>query len=111
MFKLIGGIIGLINGGFWGALIGVFVGHIIDSFSRIKVTATHQRTTSHDFTHTLLILTAEVMKADDKLLKSELYYIKNFFVQRQCVFDKSFEFFRSHKFMDMFDRRFFVFAG
>lgn len=81
MFKLIGGIIGLINGGFWGALIGVFVGHIIDSFSRIKVTATHQRTTSHDFTHTLLILTAEVMKADDKLLKSELYYIKNFFVQ------------------------------
>lgn len=45
-----------------------------------KVYAQHQYT--HDaFLHELLIFTAAVMKSDGRLMKSELYYVRNFLIQ------------------------------
>ena len=60
-----------------GGLLGFAVGAIIDS-SEIKV----QRggTTRGDFTISLIVLAAAVMKADGKVLRTELDYVKQFLV-------------------------------
>ena len=60
-----------------GGLLGFAVGAIIDG-SEIKV----QRggTTRGDFTISLIVLAAAVMKADGKVLRSELDYVKQFLV-------------------------------
>lgn len=81
MFRLISGIIGFLLNGFWGAIIGVFIGGLIDKRLNYKITAKYQKTAPNDFTHILLVLTAAVMKADNRLLQSELNYVKNFLVQ------------------------------
>lgn len=41
-----------------------------------------QRSREQDFSHVLLVLTASIMKADGRLMRSELDYIREFFARR-----------------------------
>ena len=84
--KWIGGGLGFAIGGPLGGLLGFFIGALFDG-----ATVTYQqtgsgpmtsRTTPGDFGMSLLVLIAAVMKADGKVLKSELDYVKRFFVSR-----------------------------
>ncbi|MBL4755505.1 MAG: TerB family tellurite resistance protein [Flavobacteriales bacterium] len=82
--KWIGGGLGWAFGGPIGALIGYAVGSMLDSAGRVEYdTYTQQarprQTTAGDFGVSLLVLSAAVMKADGKVLKSELAYVKQFF--------------------------------
>lgn len=105
---LIGAIIGfLLTKRLFGAFIGYFIGSAIGnikvmlgnsdgqktSFSDNFYRATNnpyghnqsyyrQRVSQNDFATALLILSAAVMKADGKVLKSELDYVKTFFNQQ-----------------------------
>jgi len=78
-----------------GAMIGFAIGSAIDnvrvdSNNSGKQTGRHQ-TQAGDFGVSLLILSAAVMKADGKILKSELTYVKAFF-NKQFGFAKTTEF-------------------
>ncbi len=78
--KWIGGGLGWALLGPLGGLLGFFVGSVLDqSGSKERMTGT--RTTRGDFAVSLLVLVAAVMKADGKVLKSELDYVKKYFVQ------------------------------
>ncbi|MFZ5554441.1 MAG: TerB family tellurite resistance protein [Bacteroidota bacterium] len=87
--KWIGGGLGWILGGGSpiGAILGFAVGSMFDA-SAINVQKGVNReyyrhhTGPGDFAASLLVLTAVVMKADGKIMRSELDYVKNFF-QRQ----------------------------
>jgi DnaJ like chaperone protein len=59
-----------------GGLLGFAVGAILD-VDEIKVQRS-RGTTQGDFTVSLIVLAAAVMKADGKVLKSELDYVKQF---------------------------------
>lgn len=58
-----------------GGVLGYFVGSAFDSVD-MKATTGRQGTTQGDFLMSLLVLVAAVMKADGKVLKSELDYVK-----------------------------------
>jgi DnaJ like chaperone protein len=85
--KWVGGAIGWALGGPIGGLIGFAVGYMAEDKSlstqeqqagaRPRTYARH--TQSGDFSSALLVLSAAVMKADGKLMKSELQYIREFF--------------------------------
>ena len=75
------------NKWFFGALgwsmfgpIGGILGYAIGSQSGSNSKVTRSGTNSGDFGASLLILLAAVMKADGKILKSELDYVKNFLI-------------------------------
>ena len=79
---LIGGL-GWVLGGPIGGIIGFIAGSMVDSISNVNVVRSgQQRTTKGDFGISLLILSAAVMKADGKVLKSELDYVKQFFLRQ-----------------------------
>jgi DnaJ like chaperone protein len=73
--KFIGAGLGWVFGGPIGALIGGIVGHLYD-----KANTSDSYTEYDDFSISLIVLSAAVMKSDGKLLKSELNYIKSFLV-------------------------------
>jgi DnaJ like chaperone protein len=93
--KWVGGGLGWAFGGPIGALIGVVLGAMIDEMGkgielhdpnagtntgggwRMEYNA---RTAQGDFTASLLVLTAAVMKGDGKVLRAELDYVKRFLV-------------------------------
>ncbi|MFZ4739569.1 MAG: DnaJ domain-containing protein [Bacteroidales bacterium] len=77
--KWIGGTLGWAFGGPIGGLLGFAFGSMLDG---VTVTSLQQPTQSGDFVASLLILTAAVMKADNKVLKSELDYVKQFFIKQ-----------------------------
>ena len=81
--KWIGGGLGWAVGGPIGALLGFALGSVIDKTVNIQedsFTGREQfQSTPNDFGASLLILVAAVMKADGRILKSELSYIKQFF--------------------------------
>lgn len=85
--KWLGGGLGWAVGGPLGAIIGFAIGAVVDSGARTMTVfetdpeegGTH--TTPGDFTVSFLVLSAAVMKADGKMLKSELNYVKEFFVR------------------------------
>jgi DnaJ like chaperone protein len=82
--KWIGGGLGFVMGGPIGGLLGFLVGTMIDS-TTVQTTAYSsqpQRTTHGDFVMSLLVLVAAVMKADGKVVKSELDYVKQFFLSQ-----------------------------
>jgi len=83
--KWIGGGLGWVMGGPIGGLLGFMVGSIVDS-TTIRTPSSHtssdMRTTPAAFGVSLLVLIAAVMKADGKVLKSELDYVKQFFVRQ-----------------------------
>ena len=82
--KWLGGGLGFAMGGPIGGLLGFLVGSMIDSTTEQTSTYTTgtARTTQGDFGMSLLVLVAAVMKADGKVVKSELDYVKQFFVRQ-----------------------------
>jgi DnaJ like chaperone protein len=81
--KWIGGGLGWAFGGPLGALIGYGLGSLFDGAaeSGLKQLPSGQ-TSGGDFAVSLLVLTAAVMKADGKVLKSELDYVKRFLINQ-----------------------------
>ncbi len=90
--KWIGGGLGWAFGGPLGAILGFAVGSMIDKAST-EVDTEHmgdgfkyrrsqsRETQSGDFSASLIVMAAAVMKADGKVVKSELNYVKDFFVR------------------------------
>lgn len=100
MFKFILALAGFfIFRGFFGALIGFFIGSGIDNYQRMKAQVKgggsgfsnaqdafqyyqQRSTTTNDVPTMLMALSAAVMKADGKVLTAELNYVKSFFSQQ-----------------------------
>jgi DnaJ like chaperone protein len=82
--KWLGGGLGFVMGGPIGGLLGFLVGSMLDSTTGQSSTYTTStaRTTQGDFGMSLLVLVAAVMKADGKVVKSELDFVKQFFVRQ-----------------------------
>jgi DnaJ like chaperone protein len=82
--KWLGGGLGFAMGGPIGGLLGFIVGSVIDSST--DQPSDHpsrtSRTAQGDFGMSLLVLVAAVMKADGKIVKSELDFVKQFFVRQ-----------------------------
>jgi DnaJ like chaperone protein len=84
--KWLGGGLGWTLGGPLGAIIGFAIGAIVDNGARsVSVYQPDEDggtfTTPGDFTVSFLVLSAAVMKADGKTLRSELNYVKEFFIR------------------------------
>jgi len=77
--KWIGGGFGWAIGGPIGAIIGFALGSAIDSLRFERPEDKYPGTTPGDFAATLLVLSAAIMKADGKIMKSELDYVKRFY--------------------------------
>jgi len=77
--KWIGGGLGWVFGGPIGGLLGFALGAVIDSVEVKKIGA--MPTTAGDFMVSLLVLMAAVMKADGKIMKSELDYVKAYLLR------------------------------
>ena len=82
--KWLGGGLGFVMGGPIGGLLGFLVGSVIDSTTIQTSTYTTgtARTSQGDFGMSLLVLVAAVMKSDGKVVKSELDYVKQFFIRQ-----------------------------
>ena len=78
--KWIGGGLGWAFGGPIGAIIGFSLGSLFDS-SKIESNL-YRGTARGDFAMSLLVLAAAVMRADGKVAKAELDYVKQFFLQQ-----------------------------
>lgn len=77
--KWIGGGLGWAFFGPIGALLGFAVGSILDVDAVVSVKKNY-KTTRGDFTVSLIVLIAAMMKADGKVLKVELDYVKQFLI-------------------------------
>lgn len=87
--KWVGGGIGWAAGGPLGALMGFFFGSVLDGFisgdtqfQTTYETAGRRTTQPGDFVFSLLALSAAIMKADEKVLRSELDFIKQYLVSQ-----------------------------
>ena len=88
----IGAAIGLLvtGGTLAGGIFGLAIGVMIAAAGRLQVqpvegNSRNGRTTARnadDFAHVLLILAAHIMKADGKIMRSELEYLRTFFTQK-----------------------------
>lgn len=88
--KYIGGALGWALGGPIGAIMGYAFGSMVADKSLSMEGGPQQRsmpgggprrhTGAGDFAASMIVLSAAVMKADDRILKSELDYVKRFFV-------------------------------
>lgn len=88
--KWIFGGLGFALGGPIGALIGVFIGSLFDSGSKMTEAgeytqriphSSRPRATQGDISVSIIVLLACVIKADGRILKSEISYIKPFLVR------------------------------
>ncbi len=84
--KWIGGGLGWVVGGPIGGILGFLVGSVVDNTtigtSAYTTTSRGGATTPGAFGVSLLVLIAAVMKADGKVVKSELDFVKEFFVRQ-----------------------------
>ncbi|MEI7983275.1 MAG: TerB family tellurite resistance protein [Bacteroidota bacterium] len=78
--KWVGGGLGWAFGGPIGAILGVALGSMFDGMNTGNVS--YRGTPRGDFAMSLLVLSAAVMKADQKIVKSELEYVRGFFIQQ-----------------------------
>ncbi|MCK9219592.1 MAG: TerB family tellurite resistance protein [Bacteroidales bacterium] len=78
--KWVGGGLGWVFGGPIGAILGVALGSMFDGMS--VSTSAYRGTPRGDFAMSLLVLSAAVMKADQKVSKYELEYVRSFFIQQ-----------------------------
>ncbi|MBI5220058.1 MAG: TerB family tellurite resistance protein [Bacteroidia bacterium] len=78
--KWIGGGLGWAFFGPIGGLLGFAIGSVIDS-TRIHSGRSVSSTTRGDFTVSLMVLIAAVLKADGKVLQSELNFVKSYFLK------------------------------
>lgn len=76
--KWLGGGLGWVLGGPIGAILGFVLGNAVDSRKAASGPYQGPETTASDFTASLLVLAAAVMKADGKVVKPELDYVKEF---------------------------------
>jgi DnaJ like chaperone protein len=82
--KWLGGGLGWAFGGPIGAIVGFMLGSALDSQrarsnpQRSQGPYRRPETTPSDFSVTLLVLTAAVMKADGRVVRAELDYVKDF---------------------------------
>jgi DnaJ like chaperone protein len=82
--KWIGGGLGFVMGGPLGAVLGFLIGSAVDN-TTVTTSAyrtSPQTTAPGDFGMSLLVLVAAMMKADGKVVKSELDWVKQFFVRQ-----------------------------
>jgi len=81
--KWIGGGLGWTIGGPLGALAGFVLGSVFDQADSVmqgqSVENRKVATTQSDYIFSLLVLVAAVLKADGKIMRSELDYVKEFF--------------------------------
>jgi DnaJ like chaperone protein len=96
VFKFIGAAVGffLLGRSVFGAIIGFVIGSVIDNIKVVTMKKGENgesifdyyqqqaSRTNQDFATMLMALSAAVMKADGKILKVELEYIKSFFSQQ-----------------------------
>jgi len=84
--KWLGSGLGWAMGGPIGAIIGFAIGSMVDNatvaVTRFDPSMPPPRTREGDFSVSLLILSAAVMKSDGRILKAELEYVKHFFVKQ-----------------------------
>jgi DnaJ like chaperone protein len=89
--KWVGLGLGWAFGGPIGGLLGLVFGSMYDSMQSGKYeykgqypfgAADHKMTTPGDFAASLIVLSAAVMKADGKVVKSELDFVRRFFIQQ-----------------------------
>jgi DnaJ like chaperone protein len=83
--KWVGLGLGWALGGPIGGILGLAVGSIFDSGSTAatgQARSVRSRTLRGDYAASLLVLIAAVMKADGRVMKSELDYVKRYFVSR-----------------------------
>ena len=85
--KLIWGGLGWVMGGPLGAILGYAFASMNQKsntqWNRLNNKSQYNiQTNSNDFAMLILVLFAKVMKADGKLLKSELEYIKKFLIKQ-----------------------------
>ena len=78
--KWIGGGLGWAFGGPIGAIMGFAFGSMYDGMQTGKYES--KPTQSGDFSISLLILSAAIMKADGLIMRSELEYVKQFFIRQ-----------------------------
>lgn len=78
--KWIGGGLGWVFGGPIGVILGLALGSMFDGMNKGKFTG--QETPRGDFTMSLLVLSAVVMKADKRIVRSELDFVRNFFISQ-----------------------------
>jgi len=80
--KWLGGGLGWAFGGPIGAIIGFAIGSVIDDTKVVtNATGVIPQTKQGDFTSSLLVLCAAVMRADGTVLKVEIEFVKAFFVR------------------------------
>lgn len=84
--KWVGGTLGWAMGGPIGAILGFAIGSVIDHGNIMVVQSgpmQEPRVSGHtgDFTASLLVLAAAVMKSDGRVMKTELDYVKRFFIR------------------------------
>ncbi|NMC40786.1 MAG: DnaJ domain-containing protein [Bacteroidales bacterium] len=79
--KWLGGGLGWVLGGPIGGLLGFLVGSFFDEVSG-PTTSQVKESASGSFGISLLVLTAAVMKADNRVLKTELEYVKQFYIKQ-----------------------------
>lgn len=82
--KWLGGGLGFVVGGPIGGMLGFLVGSFFDESASgtYTTTQTGTGTTPGAFGVSLLVLIAAVMKADGTVVKSELDYVKQFFIRQ-----------------------------
>ena len=84
--KWIGGGLGLALGGPLGVLFGLFIGSMFDNIQTIAIPSDGGpippgQTGRGDFTFSLTVLATAVMKADGRIMRSELDYVKTFLIR------------------------------
>jgi DnaJ like chaperone protein len=79
--KWIGAGLGWTIGGPIGALVGFAFGSLVDATNIEQFEKTRIDTTTGDFVVSLLVLMAAVMKADRKVVQSELTFVKQYLVR------------------------------
>ena len=100
LFKIVFAVVGfLIAKSFIGAIIGFSIGSLVDNYQKMKANGGtqgtgggfstddifgyyQQRSSTNDFPTMLIALSAAVMRADGKVVKAELTYVKSFFAQQ-----------------------------
>ena len=80
--KWVGGGLGWAFGGPIGAILGFAFGSMFDGMQGGKYAVNKGTTSRADFSVSLLILSAALMKADNRVTKSELEYVKAFLIRQ-----------------------------
>jgi DnaJ like chaperone protein len=64
-----------------GGLLGFAIGSMMDSQPQQPISGRQQKTTTGAYAMSLLVLVAAVMRADGKVVRAELDYVKQYFVK------------------------------